>query len=88
MFSLSSGLSRRAAIIDLTSDSIVAAKLEEAVVECLETEKDAYLYYLLRLHPSRTIVFCTAISAVRRIAALLQLLQVFTSNLLLNSLHR
>ncbi len=55
---------------------MVASKLEEAVLECLDTEKDAYLYYLLRLHPSRTIVFCTAISAVRRIYAILRLLQV------------
>ena len=34
------------------------------------------LYYLLAQHPGRTLVFVNAISSVRRLAALLRLLQV------------
>eukprot|EP00850_Spirogloea_muscicola_P016266 SM000131S26696 [mRNA] locus=s131:47238:51770:- [translate_table: standard] len=71
------GISRKATIVDLTTTQIVAGKLEEAVIECLEEEKDRTLYYVLAVHGlGRTLVFCTAISAVRRVAALLRLLQV------------
>eukprot|EP00850_Spirogloea_muscicola_P021191 SM000240S08608 [mRNA] locus=s240:45111:49660:+ [translate_table: standard] len=71
------GMSRKATIVDLTTTQIVAGKLEEAVTECLEEEKDRTLYYVLAVHGlGRTLVFCTAISAVRRVAALLRLLQV------------
>jgi hypothetical protein len=44
---------------------------------CREEEKDAYLYYVLKVHGcGRTLVFCTSIAALRRVSALLRLLQV------------
>ena len=48
----------------------------EAYVSCSEEEQDSVLYYLLAQHPGRTLVFVNAVSSVRRLAALLRLLQV------------
>jgi hypothetical protein len=39
-----------------------------------EDERDAALYYLLARHPGRALVFVNAVSAVRRVAAVLKLL--------------
>ncbi|OAE35427.1 hypothetical protein AXG93_2587s1420 [Marchantia polymorpha subsp. ruderalis] len=71
------GVSYKAAIVDLTSTSIVAKTLTECLVECREEDKDLYMYYLLKIHGGgRTIVFCTSISALRRISAILKILQL------------
>ncbi|XP_011620421.1 DEAD-box ATP-dependent RNA helicase 13 isoform X1 [Amborella trichopoda] len=71
------GMRADAAIIDLTTSSIVAYKLEESVIECREEDKDSYLYYLLSVHGfGRTIVFCTSIAALRRISSLLRIVGV------------
>jgi hypothetical protein len=44
---------------------------------CRDEEKDAYLYYILKVHGcGRTLVFCTSIAALRRVTAILRLLQV------------
>eukprot|EP00898_Chlorokybus_atmophyticus_P008311 jgi/Chlat1/8481/Chrsp80S09228 len=64
------------AIIDLTSATVTADRLEEAILECLDDDKDTFLYALLKLHPTRTLVFCNAISTLRRVAALLKHLEV------------
>lgn len=72
-----SGLQDNAVIVDLTSSSIVAHKLEESAIECREEDKDAYLYYILKVHGcGRTIVFCTSIAALRRISAILRILKI------------
>eukprot|EP00250_Pteridium_aquilinum_P010935 c19725_g1_i1 orf=554-2938(-) len=71
------GVRPNAAIIDLTSQNIVADKLEESIIHCREDEKDLFLYYLLKLHgQGRAIVFCTSIAALRHVAAILSLLQM------------
>lgn len=71
------GVRSNAAIVDLTSQNIVADKLEESTIQCREEEKDMFLYYILQLHGrGRAIVFCTSIAAVRRVAAILDLLQI------------
>ncbi|XP_075523833.1 LOW QUALITY PROTEIN: DEAD-box ATP-dependent RNA helicase 13-like [Primulina tabacum] len=71
------GMRANTAIVDLTNTSILANKLMESVVECREGEKDAYLYYILSIHgQGRAIVFCTSISALRRISSLLRILGV------------
>ena len=49
-------------------------QVEEAALTCGNAERDEYLYYILAQHPGRTLVFVNAISAVRRVAALLKLL--------------
>jgi len=48
--------------------------VEEACVHCSEDGRDEALYYLLAAHPGRTLVFVNAVSAARRVAALLGLL--------------
>ncbi|KAL3696550.1 hypothetical protein R1sor_010626 [Riccia sorocarpa] len=71
------GVSYKAAIVDLTSSNIVAKNLTECALECRDEEKDLHLYYLLKVHGGgRSIVFCTSIAAVRRVSALLKILQL------------
>ncbi|KAL2643302.1 hypothetical protein R1flu_010889 [Riccia fluitans] len=71
------GVSHKAAIVDLTSTTIVAKTLTECALECRDEEKDLHLYYLLKLHGGgRTIVFCTSIAALRRVSAILKILQL------------
>ena len=60
----------------LQPSSGVAPRLEEACLEGTEAEREAHLVYLLTAFPGRTLVFCNAISAVRRVAALLTLLRI------------
>ena len=43
-------------------------------IQCPETGRDEYLYYILSQYPGRTIIFMNAISAVRRLSALLRAL--------------
>lgn len=40
----------------------------------LDEDREALLYYLLARHPGRALVFVNAVSSVRRLGALLQLL--------------
>ena len=61
-------------IVDVTSSRRLAAGVHQAHIECLDRDRDALLYYLLALHPGRTMVFCNAVSAVRRVVALLSIL--------------
>ncbi|KAJ6719329.1 ATP-DEPENDENT RNA HELICASE DDX24 [Salix purpurea] len=77
MLSERAGMRANAAIIDLTNASILANKLEESFIECMEEDKDAYLYYILSVHgQGRTIVFCTSIAALRHTSALLRILGI------------
>ena len=49
-------------------------QVEEACLQCSDVARDEFLYYILAQHPGRTLVFVNAISAVRRVAAMLKLL--------------
>lgn len=63
-------------IADLTTDRKIADNVVEAFVSCVPEERDTMLYYLLRMHPGRTLVFLNAISGVRRVSALLKALDI------------
>ena len=63
-------------VVDLTSEEVMAVKLSEAAVACTDETRDQYLYYVLNRHPGQTIVFCNAISALRRVVALMKLLGI------------
>lgn len=63
-------------VIDLTPEGGVVKSLQEVKIDCLLTEKDAYLYYFLLRYPGRTLVFLSSIDAIRRLQPLLQLLEV------------
>ncbi|KAK1246273.1 hypothetical protein MKX08_000075 [Trichoderma sp. CBMAI-0020] len=59
--------------IDVNPVSQMASGLKEGLIECGAMEKDLYLYTVLVLNPNkRTLVFTNSISAVRRLAPLLQ----------------
>ncbi|GJP38159.1 hypothetical protein CLOM_g22596 [Closterium sp. NIES-68] len=72
------GMRPSPAIVDLTTADVVASGVQEAALECDDSMRDVFLLYLLRMHGTfgRTLVFCSAISSVRRLASLLALLQV------------
>ncbi|GAA5904583.1 hypothetical protein JCM8208_004822 [Rhodotorula glutinis] len=63
-------------IIDLSPENGLVETLRECKVECLQNEKDIYLYHFLLRYPSRTIVFLASIDGIRRLHPLLELLKV------------
>ncbi|KAI1387307.1 DEAD-domain-containing protein [Hypoxylon trugodes] len=68
--------------IDVNPVSQMAEGLKEGLVECGAMEKDLYLYALLLLYPNvRTLVFTNSISSVRRLAPMLQNLNLQTHSL-------
>ncbi|GAA5799821.1 hypothetical protein HPULCUR_005240 [Helicostylum pulchrum] len=64
------------ALVDMTSDNIVASTLLEARVDCLHTDKDLYVYYFVTRYPGRTIIFVNSIDAIRRLVPVFKLLQL------------
>ncbi|SPO04773.1 related to ATP-dependent RNA helicase MAK5 [Cephalotrichum gorgonifer] len=63
--------------VDVNPVSQMAEKLREGLVECDGLEKDLYLYAVLMLNPvQKTLVFANSILSVRRLAPLLQNLQL------------
>ncbi|KAH9152264.1 hypothetical protein AeRB84_005275 [Aphanomyces euteiches] len=58
------------------SEVTLPAGLELAQVECLDVHRNNVLYYFLTQYPGRTIVFLNAISGVRKLAGVLQLLKL------------
>jgi ATP-dependent RNA helicase DDX24/MAK5 len=65
---------KRPCLIDLTTKQVLAHSLSESRVDCLQTEKDVYLYYFLSRYPGRTIVFVNSISCIRRLVPIISLL--------------
>ncbi|KAG8216686.1 ATP-dependent RNA helicase [Butyriboletus roseoflavus] len=63
-------------VIDLSPAGGVVSTLQESKIECLASEKDAYLYYFLLRYPGRSLVFLSAIDGIRRLAPLLELLNL------------
>ena len=57
-------------------ESSVAARIHETMLRCPEDTKELYLYYFLRVYPERTIVFVNAISMLRRITKILDILGI------------
>ncbi|WYZ38019.1 hypothetical protein EsH8_II_001525 [Colletotrichum jinshuiense] len=59
--------------IDVNPVKQMAAGLKEGLIECGAMEKDLYLYTVILMNPNRrTLVFTNSISAVRRLAPMLQ----------------
>lgn len=63
-------------LVDLTKTAMLSDSLQEGKIECLDKEKDLYLYYLLLRYPGSTLVFFNSIDSVRRLQPLLSNLQV------------
>ncbi|KAJ8672439.1 hypothetical protein QAD02_003698, partial [Eretmocerus hayati] len=51
-----------------------ADNLTECRIICTMDHKDYYLYYFLKKHPGRSLVFCNSINCVKRLATLLGIL--------------
>ncbi|RNF14659.1 putative ATP-dependent RNA helicase [Trypanosoma conorhini] len=54
----------------------VTAKIQETYLRCPGDSKDLYLYYFLKMYHERTIVFVNAISMLRRLVKLLEVLGI------------
>ncbi|CAL7938624.1 unnamed protein product [Xylocopa violacea] len=61
-------------IIDVTKKSGTASNLTECRIACTIDHKDYYLYYFLKRHTGRTLVFCNSIGCVKRLATLFGIL--------------
>ncbi|KAJ9128189.1 hypothetical protein QFC24_000481 [Naganishia onofrii] len=64
------------ALIDISPEGGLVATLRESIVECLNTDKDLYLYYFLLRYPGRSLVFVGSIDGIRRITPLFEMLKV------------
>ncbi|XP_012284459.1 ATP-dependent RNA helicase DDX24 [Orussus abietinus] len=58
-------------VVDVTKESGTAGSLTECCISCPIDHKDYYIYYFLKRHSGRTLVFCNSIGCVKRLAALL-----------------
>ncbi|KAK3601514.1 hypothetical protein CHS0354_027660 [Potamilus streckersoni] len=69
------GLKERPKVIDLTLKTGTVSTLTEAKINCTVEEKDYYLYYFLKLHPGRTLVFTNSKDCIRRLMSIFTLLK-------------
>jgi ATP-dependent RNA helicase DDX24/MAK5 len=69
---------KTSAIFNLAPDANVVAKLQETYLRCPETSKELYLYCFLKQYctTGRTIVFVNAISMLRRLVKILEILHI------------
>ncbi|CAD6240956.1 GSCOCG00009027001-RA-CDS [Cotesia congregata] len=61
-------------IVDVTKERGTAGTLTECRIVCTVDHKDYYLYYFLKRHSGRTLVFCNSIGCVKRLATLFGIL--------------
>lgn len=57
-------------VVDITQTHGTAHSLIESRILCKVDHKDFYLYYFLKRHPGRTLVFCNSIDCVKRLVSL------------------
>ncbi|CAG9583987.1 ATP-dependent RNA helicase-like protein [Leishmania major strain Friedlin] len=66
-----------ARVFSLAESANVAARINETYLRCPDNSKDLYLYYFLKTyHDDRAIVFVNAISMLRRLVKLLEVLGI------------
>lgn len=68
------GIRDKPKIVDLTRKEATVETLTETRIICSKEEKDFYLYYFLRRYPGRTMVFANSIDCIKRLNALLLIL--------------
>ncbi|XP_074145799.1 ATP-dependent RNA helicase DDX24 [Sminthopsis crassicaudata] len=68
------GMRGKPKIIDLTRKEATVETLTETKIHCDKEEKDFYLYYFLLQYPGRTMVFANSIDCIKRLTALLSIL--------------
>ncbi|XP_055535210.1 ATP-dependent RNA helicase ddx24 [Wyeomyia smithii] len=57
-------------VVDITQQHGTAHSLIESRILCKSDQKDFYLFYFLKRHPGRTLVFCNSIDCVKRLVSL------------------
>ncbi|XP_058833519.1 ATP-dependent RNA helicase DDX24 [Topomyia yanbarensis] len=57
-------------VVDITQQHGTAYSLIESRILCKAEHKDYHLFYFLRRHPGRTLVFCNSIECVKRLVSL------------------
>ncbi|XP_060536730.1 ATP-dependent RNA helicase DDX24 [Cylas formicarius] len=62
-------------VVDISEGKGTSETLTECRISCALHEKDYYVYYFLRRHPGRTLIFCNSIGCVKRLSNLLNLLE-------------
>ena len=80
------GMKERRKVVDITRKVGTAETLSESVLHCATTEKDYFLYYFIKSHPGRTVVFCNSIDCVRRLANLFSLMVILSNKALQDGL--
>lgn len=70
------GIKERRHVVDITTKKGTAEKLYEAKIICSTDEKDLYMYYFIRSHPGRTLVFTNSIDCIFHITGVLQALSI------------
>nr|XP_056706743.1 ATP-dependent RNA helicase DDX24 [Euleptes europaea] len=68
------GIRSKPKVIDLTRKEATVETLTETRIHCNVEEKDYYLYYFLLQYPGRTMVFANSIDCIKRLTALLTIL--------------
>ncbi|XP_068942114.1 ATP-dependent RNA helicase DDX24 [Petaurus breviceps papuanus] len=68
------GMRGKPKVIDLTRKEATVETLTETKVHCDKEEKDFCLYYFLLQYPGRTMVFANSIDCIKRLTALLSIL--------------
>ncbi|KAK2878254.1 hypothetical protein Q8A67_019045 [Cirrhinus molitorella] len=68
------GVKDKPKIIDLTRKEATVETLTETRINCTKEEKDLFLYYFLLQYPGRTMVFANSIDCIKRLNALLLIL--------------
>lgn len=67
---------KHANIFDLAPETGIVSKIHETYLRCPEKAKDLYLYYFLRTYKDKTIIFVNAISMLRRLTKILEILGI------------
>ncbi|XP_039507015.1 ATP-dependent RNA helicase DDX24 isoform X1 [Pimephales promelas] len=68
------GMRAKPKVIDLTRKEATVETLTESRISCTKEDKDLFLYYFLLQFPGRTMVFANSIDCIKRLTALLQIL--------------
>uniref|UniRef100_A0A671QXA2 ATP-dependent RNA helicase n=1 Tax=Sinocyclocheilus anshuiensis TaxID=1608454 RepID=A0A671QXA2_9TELE len=68
------GIKDKPKVIDLTRKQATVETLTETRINCTKEEKDLFLYYFLLQYPGRSMVFANSIDCIKRLSALLLIL--------------
>ncbi|XDV42496.1 hypothetical protein PO909_011150 [Leuciscus waleckii] len=68
------GMKDKPKVIDLTRKEATVETLTESRINCTKEDKDLFLYYFLLQFPGRSMVFANSIDCIKRLTALLTIL--------------